>query len=252
MKFDIEKDHLGLDFDGVVANSVEECLIVANNAYTEYSGGDKTYNLSELNPALIAEFTRLRNFIRSGADFVYIIKSMSEKMIIGNQQEFDDYTTRYKELRADFFDLFYREREHFSTSMPDIWIKLNPLYEGMRGFLENCPYKDRLFIITTKKIFFVKKILFYNSIQLNQNNLFTANEKKTKRDIILRLVQKYSIYPHQFWFIDDQIDTLLKVKDTRIRCLLAEWGYNEKQQINRGNKEKIPVITLKDFRNIFN
>jgi len=251
MKFDIERDYLALDFDGVVANSVLECLVAANNAYSEYSGGRKTYDLSELDPALIAEFTRLRNFIRAGADFVYIVKSISENMIIGNQQEFDDYTKKYKDLQADFFDLFYRERELFSTSMPDIWIGLNPLYEGMKGFLDNYPYKDRLFIITTKKIFFVKKILLYHNIQLNQDNLFTANGKKTKKDIILRLVQKYNIYPHQFWFIDDQVDTLLKVKDTRIQCLLAEWGYNEKQQINRGNKEKISVITLKDFRNMF-
>ena len=82
MKFDIDKYFLALDFDGVVADSVGECLIVANNAYTEYSSGTKTYNLSELDPALISEFTRLRNFIRSGADFVYIIKSISEKMIV--------------------------------------------------------------------------------------------------------------------------------------------------------------------------
>ncbi len=250
-KFDIKNDFLALDFDGVVADSVEECLLVAHNAYTEYKGGTRTYNLSELAPVLISEFKRLRNFIRSGADFVYIIKAVTEKKNISSQQEFDDYLTGHEDSRKLFFDLFYRERERFSVQMPDIWILFNPLYDGMEEFLQRYPYKERLFIITTKKMFFVEKIFFYFNIRLNRDNLYTATEKNSKKDIILHLLQKYNISPQQFWFIDDQIDTLLKVKDTRIHCMLAEWGYTEKQQINRGKKEKIQIITLKDFRNKF-
>ncbi|MBN2410076.1 HAD family hydrolase [candidate division KSB1 bacterium] len=251
IKFNIKKDFLALDFDGVIADSVEECLLVAHNAYSEHTGGIRTYNLSELDPVLISEFKRLRKFIRSGADFVFIIKAITEKINIDSQLEFDDYITRYKDSRKIFFDLFYMERERFSVQMPDIWILFNPLYDGMKEFLINYPYKERLFIITTKKIFYVGKIFFYHNIQLPRDNLFTATEKNNKKDIILQLLHKYNISPKQFWFIDDQIDTLLKVKDTRINCMLAEWGYTEKQQINRGKKENIHIITLKNFSNKF-
>ena len=251
MKFNIKRDYLALDFDGVVVNSVEECLVVAYNAFAEYFHGRKVNSVNEVEPETVLTFKQLRNFIRSGADFVYIILAISENMNINNQQEFDDFTNKYEDLRNTFFDLFYLERESFFTQKPESWIKLNPLYDGLNEFLSSYPYKERLYIITTKKIFFVKKILSFYGIQLIKNNLFTADDKKNKKDIIQELLSNHKISPQRFWFVDDQIDTLLKVKDSFIHCFLAEWGYNDEQQINKGKKENIEIITLKDFRNKF-
>ena len=121
----------------------------------------------------------------------------------------------------------------------------------MVEFLEQYSVKKKLFIITTKKILYVKKLLKSQNIPLLDQNLYTATHKNSKRDIILSLLKQYEIPPEHFSFVDDQIDTLIKVKDTGINCILAEWGYNDSNQINLAKEKNIEIVNLTEFRNKF-
>jgi len=70
---------LALDFDGVIVDSIQECLVVGYNAFIEYTGkGSKILDLSSLDHDDMAKCHRLRNFIRSGEDYVYIQLAISE------------------------------------------------------------------------------------------------------------------------------------------------------------------------------
>ncbi|HPG42020.1 MAG TPA: hypothetical protein PLP19_21920 [bacterium] len=251
MNFNRTTDYLALDFDGVVINSVEECLFVSFNAYEELTGSAPITSLKHIAPKIIDEFKRMRNFIRAGADFVYIIMAISTNIKITSQQEFDDFCHSHKELEKTFFDTFYKHREQLSSGNPELWLKLNPLYHGMQDFLLQYPDKERLFIITTKKIFFVQKILSFYNIPFIDAHLFHADKTRSKKNIILELLDKYNIDPHHFWFIDDQVDTLIQVRDIQINCLLAEWGYNDSEQVLLGKQHHIPAINLDDLKRIF-
>ena len=65
--------------------------------------------------------------------------------------------------------------------------------------------------------------------------------------IIKNLLDKNNVSPDNFYYIDDQVDTLLEVKASGVHCLLAEWGYTTPQQILSAEKNKIPAIQLDDF-----
>jgi len=251
MTFNRTTDYLALDFDGVVINSVEECLFVSFNAYAQLTGTATAASLEQIDPMIVDEFKRMRNFIRAGADFVYINMAIIQKIKITNQQEFDDFCHSYKELEKTFFDSFYQHREQLSSGNPDLWIKLNPLYRGMQDFLMHYPDKDRLFIITTKKLLFVQKILSFYNIPFIDAHLFNADKIRSKKSIILELLDTYTIDPQHFWFIDDQVDTLIQVRDIQINCLLAEWGYNDSEQVELGKQHLIPAINLDDMKRIF-
>lgn len=251
MIFNWKTDYLALDFDGVVINSVEECLLVSFNTFADFSHTRLVDSLDQIDPFFIAEFKRMRNFIRAGADFVYIVMAITQNVSITNQRQFDNFCDDNKDLEKIFFDEFYKKRDQLSIEKPDLWLKLNPLYPGLLDFLLQYPDKKHLFIITTKKIFFVQKILSYYNIPFINTHLFNADKNRSKKSIILELLDKFIILPLHFWFVDDQIDTLIKIQDTQINCLLAEWGYNDNEQVQLAKQNQIPGLKLDDFAKTF-
>lgn len=256
--FNPDADYLALDFDGVIADSIGECLVVGHNAYRSYlkkqilaqdagGSGAAIRRLEELDERRQNECRRLRRFVRSGEDYVYIQLAMDNRVRIEDQQAYDLFVNKYLNLKDTFYDLFYRERERFSTIEADLWVELNPLYRGIKQFLQRYPSKDRLFIITTKQIKYALKILTGNSVEIEEENCFCAGGGNTKLKIIKDLLAKKKISADNFYFIDDQADTLVKVKEAGVLCCLAQWGYTSEAQILRAANENIPAIGLDDF-----
>lgn len=250
-RFDVTRDYLALDFDGVLADSIAECLVVGYNAYAEYSGKDKISDLEELGPGWTQESRRLRNFIRYGLDYVYIHFAIADHTSISTQEDFDRFTDKNHRLRDRFFQLFYEERENFSGSQKERWVSLNPFYKGVSSFLRSYPDLDRLFIITTKKLKYVRILLENRRIHFVRDNMYFADARRSKKQIISELLSRYGISPRHFYFIDDQVDTLLKTDELGIRCLLAEWGYNNPEQLERAKSAGIQSLTLEDFLHRF-
>jgi len=250
--FDKRTNILALDFDGVIADSINECLVIGHNSFAVFEGrDDKIDELRVLDEELVAESKRLRSFIRSGEDYVYINLALREKADIQNQADFDRFTEKYSDLRPTFLDIFYHERTRFSKEKMKQWVQLNPLYPGMKEFLLRFSPKEHLFIITTKKTFFVNLILSAHKINLPESHLFHANSSSPKKKIISDLLRSHSIDPHRFYFVDDQVDTLLKVRDVGVHCVFAEWGYNNAEQKDKALQAGITCMTLNEFYDFF-
>ena len=246
--FNPDADFLALDFDGVIVESIGECLVIGHNAYSKYTrSGAQIRRLEELNERHKNECKRLRSFVRSGEDYVYIQLAIDNGVHIQDQQAYDSFINRHLNLKDTFYDLFYGERELFSSTEEGLWIELNPLYKGVKQFLRQYPSKDRLFIITTKQIKYALKILTGNSIYLKEENCFCASGRDTKLKIIKHLLAKNKISAEKFYYIDDQVDTLVEVKGSGVHCFLAEWGYTTGEQILRARNENISGIGLDDF-----
>ena len=250
--FNQEICYLGLDFDGVIVDSIAECLVLGHNAFVEFSGkGRKVYALKELEPRSLAEAKRLRNFIRSGEDYVYINLALRERAEIHDQETFDAFKQRYSQHKPDFFRLFYTEREKLSSGQRDLWLSLLPLYKGIRDFLYDYRNKEDLYIISTRKADYMAQILSGNGIQINRSHLFFADDKRNKRTIISELLIENDLTPDRFYFLDDQIDNLLKTAPTGINCLMAEWGYHNEDQLAKARKEGFRILTLPEFSSEF-
>jgi phosphoglycolate phosphatase-like HAD superfamily hydrolase len=246
--FNPDSDFVALDFDGVIADSIGECLVMGYNAYSKFTrSGAQIRRLEELNERHKNECKRLRSFIRSGEDFVYIQLAIDKGFRLQDQQEFDSFINQHVNLKNTFYNLFYVEREVFSSTEEDLWIELNPLYKGVKQFLVKYPVKDRLYIITTKQIKYVLKILNGNSIYLKEQNCFCSSGRDTKPNIITHLLARNRISTEKFYYVDDQVDTLVEVKGSGVHCFLAEWGYTTKEQILRAQDENISRIGLDDF-----
>jgi len=250
--FDISSDYLALDFDGVIVDSIGECLTVGYNAFVAFSGEkEKIQHLNELDDLLVIEAKALRNFIQDGADYVYIFLALKENVDIRNQAEFNRFTKKNNRLRETYFSIFYQEREALLKQHLRSWIQLNPLYPGVEEFLKNFKEIKRLFIVTTKKIKYVHEILSANHIHLFSENFFQATQTKSKRAILLDLIDRGQIEPSHFHFVDDQVETLIKIADTGVHPYLALWGYNNPEQMDLAKRDSIQTLNIQEFFRLF-
>lgn len=246
--FNSANDILALDFDGVIVDSIQECLVSGHNAYCTFSSrGEPVERFQDLDPAWVAAARKMRNYIRHGEDYLYIAHALANDITIAGQQDFDNFLERHQELRSLFFDLITKQRITFSAARPEQWAALNPLYHGMRKFLANYPKKGNLYIITTKKLLFVFKILKAHDIKLIDENVRDTSDGVTKRHLIKKILQNRKVRPDQLYFIDDQVDTLIKVQSTGVNVILAGWGYNNRQQRESAAEKIIPAFTLREF-----
>ncbi|MCD6204059.1 MAG: HAD family hydrolase [Candidatus Marinimicrobia bacterium] len=246
--FNPKTDILALDFDGVVLDSIEECLTVSHNVLALYRNcPDRISSPGEIDGQIASEFRRLRNFIRHGQDFVFIHLALQQGNRIQNQRDFDSFLAENERLNSVFRKLFYEERFRFIREDLKGWLELNPFYPGMRKFLEDYCNKERLFIITTKLKENVLAIFDARSIEFIDKNIYSVDRKTGKIRIIEMLLEKYRIKPENFHFIEDQVDTLIQAKSTGVNLYLAAWGYNDDVQSKRAMDARIPVLTPEDF-----
>ena len=246
--FDSTSDFLALDFDGVIADSIEECLVVGHNAYGTHRKTDvRITTLADLPPRRVREAKRLRNFIRSGADYVFLFHALDRDVAIENQDDFDRFLNAHTSLQPVYFHLFYEERETFSSTHHEEWIRLNPLYPGISDFLKSFKAVERLLIITTKKIQYAFQILSAHTLPFVQTNGYHADARQPKDAIIDELLQKHRLPPSRFHFVDDQIDTLLQAAPLGIRSYLADWGYVNDEQRLRAEQDGIEILPLPEF-----
>ncbi len=248
--FDPRNDLLALDMDGVIIDSINECLLNGYNAYARFRSRPPATSFRELPPGWTAAAARIRRFIRNGEDYVYIAHAIDLGAVVDNQADFDAFVKKHAELRSRFAELIFQQRLLFSDQTPHLWGELNPFYPGMKEFLLRFPAKENLCIITSKKRVFAEKILAAHGVDFAMENLRTG-DAAGKRDIIEKLCGERLAVCDRFFYIDDQVDTLLKIKPAGVRLYLAAWGYNNEEQRQTARENGLPVLNLEAFYRLF-
>jgi FMN phosphatase YigB (HAD superfamily) len=241
-----ETQLLAMDFDGVIADSVLECAVAGYNGYEAYCGREVRINTpEEIASDELHLFRKMRLYIRSGEDYIYLLQAIEDGVIIDTQEEFDKFKKIYMDRKKSYYQLFYSTRRMMMTSDYENWIGLNPLYKGMRDFLKTM--RSMIYIVSTKASEYIIKILESNGIEFNPKCIHDAGLESSKTDIILGIMQDHHLEPQNMIFIDDHLDTLHKVKSTGVRCLLAGWGYNTLQQRDKCQELNIELVDLQQF-----
>ena len=126
-----------------------------------------------------------------------------------------------------------------------MWLRLNPLYNGVSQLLNRLIREKNIFIVSTKKEFIIE-ILINNRINFDSNKIFYANGI-SKVTIVKEIIDDYNVNPIDFVFVDDYVNTLLEVKKIGCKCLLANWGYNTEKEQKLALDKEIKILKLNDF-----
>ena len=240
---------LALDFDGVIVDSIQECLVTAHNAFMQHLGkSDFRVDLGSFSAEFLDSFRTVRNFIRRGEDYVYILLAAHRGEAIWNQQGFDAFSDANDELRDRFRELFYGQRQDLQNHYPEEWLALNPLYPGIAGLLSSMD-RDLVYIVTTKDLASVRMILGNQRIVLDDAHLYQATKTYRKPEILQQIAGARGCSEEEIIFIDDHTATVLEVAgQTRVSIYFADWGYHSPEQKDQILEQNIKILSLEDLQ----
>ncbi|MGD8567760.1 MAG: hypothetical protein PVJ39_06710 [Gammaproteobacteria bacterium] len=215
-----------LDFDGVVVDSIEECYQVSFETYFGYA----KFAFSEIEYKNL--FYKYRGLVGPAREYLCLHRAIEEYLMIVNGEACDHINGLFHkavaQVHVDEADNFekkffytrslYQERDFYG------WIELNPLTEFGKSLVNQV--NDNVYIITTKNRHATEAILGYYRIPVKA--IYANDEIKQARNkgaLISELLDKNS--EEEAIFIDDNVAHLNSVKDNRVSCFFAGWGYGE-------------------------
>ena len=234
------------DFDGVICDSIKECMLSSFNAYSnKHSKSKKIYSIDEINNATKEIFFKLRPYAKSGEEFLLIFWIIDNKIIINSAEDFFQLKEKKKELLVGYKKSLNDQRKHFLHNHKKLWLELNPIIninEIMNGDL----MLDKFYILTTKKKEYVQEILGYNGINILDDNIISTNADD-KINKLIYVLNKNRINTRNAYFIDDHLQYLLEAKILGVNVYLADWGYISKSQEVDAKKNNISKIDLSSY-----
>ncbi len=228
-----------LDFDGVICDSVDECLAASFYAAYEMQGlaspAGGTASRRE-------RFARMRVFIRSGEDYLLIHRLIDRGIEVVDQAGFDEEIRRAgRKQMARFHELFYRGREALMERDRDAWLAMNRIYPQARAVLEAAAGRA-LFILSTKRPQYIHEILGHAGLPLPPRQvLYSAEHPKLPLVERLRAEGGFA----RAAFVDDQVQHLLGNPYPLVSVHLASWGYVASEEPAR--RAGIPVLAADDL-----
>ena len=217
-----------LDFDGVICDSLRECLAVGLQTYQRVTGTSSAATSWSLppDPALERFFRRHRGLVRPAGQYFLLF----DRFFNGGENLeaacFLEESARRAQDIAEFEEAFFEARADFKTRQREEWLRLNPLYPGTGEALHSLQTWAELRIVTTKDETSVKEIAQAHGLPvLPVSGRQAYREAGSKRSVIEAVLSAEARPVARAAFLDDHLTTLNEVGTLGVRCFWATWGY---------------------------
>jgi phosphoglycolate phosphatase-like HAD superfamily hydrolase len=213
---------LALDFDGVVCDSIGECMTTSHLAYCEVSP-----HLPLECPSLWQSLFRARRgVVRPSGHYLLLwdwITRFPDRNLSPHQFE---QLGCGQELRIkDFERLFHSLRDAAINDDPDRFVHLNPLYPGV---VESWPALRQwpLYIVSTKDEPSIRLILSRSGLEVD--GIF-GRGVGPKPESLLRIAAAHRSPPDRVVFVDDNALHVADAASVGVTAVLANWGYGPRE-----------------------
>lgn len=232
------------DFDGVVVDSTEECMLVSWNAWSEYIGetGRKVAGADNIPEYWRHYFTHLRPRVRGAGEYLTVYWSYENSRSLKTQQDFDAVS---EELSADmevYKEIFYQNRALLMSNDLDAWIKLHRVSEEVVAFMGELADEDSLFVATLKDGPSVRRILESYGVSVPDEKFYDQSKIKTKLEALKAIEFDSGLTPDNIYFIDDNITHLLDPKASGFSTCHAAWFGRLDDFVELANLHDIPSL----------
>ena len=231
------KNILCLDFDGVICNSIDECLLVSYNGYMKYTKHDEKQinNLSELSADVVKCFLKYRYMVRPAKDYFVLIDLVLNHSGEITKEIFQEHKKKLIKQLDEFEKVFFNTRSYLQDNNSEYWLRLNPFYKEFLEVWIDLFHTYEAFVVTNKNKKAVKALLDYNDIMIEPERLFTKEDFKSKNQALQLILEKYRRKNSEIIFIDDSPETIVESLEKFPKSYLANWGYYS----NRENIQSI-------------
>lgn len=218
---------LALDFDGVVIDGADECLLVAwnvfhNNPVNEFNNEKLLAIPSEFK----SMFRKYRSYIRHDGHFIVPFYNNPGELITSNSFT-EAYDLIPSDIRDEFRQKFIMYRDKARQAFPKFWAKLHsPLIDIARLFGLGHEIK----IVSGKDSQSITTILEQQGVNMASVDIYgrMVNKSETLKKIKSESDSKNT----KMIFVDDNIENVIEAKKLGINTFWANWGYRSPEHQN--------------------
>jgi len=179
-----------------------------------------------------------------------IQKLIEENKSVKNQEEFDNYRKTVKFDFEAYEEEFYKERERLQNINYRAWFNLEPPYskviEGIKKILEE---GTKIVIATSNRRKAIVRSFTpeYFGFNIEPEDILDRKFGEDKSEQMKHIVSLYQIKFGDIYFIDDQINHLIRTRPLGVKILLAGWSYATDIQKGKARKQNIPIIEREEY-----
>jgi phosphoglycolate phosphatase-like HAD superfamily hydrolase len=218
---------VALDFDGVVCDSVDECLLVAHGAYKAWRAPQALPVPSFVQPpeAFSAYFRAHRYLVRPAQEYWLLVHAFNEGAKPLTMSRFRELARVHRRELAEFGPIYFRTREALRASDPAAWFRLYRVYGEFAGAWPLLAENADMHIVTTRDQASLRLLLDEFSIDIPASRLWTKERTATKPEAILAIAQEAEVACSAINYVDDHVGHLQDVSDVGAAVFWASWGY---------------------------
>lgn len=210
------------DFDGVICDSTNECLINSYNSYNIYLNNSRKFitSLIEIDANLKKDFRVIRPYIKGAKEYLKFYDYYYSCKKILSLNDFIEYENNALDY-DQYTKIFYQQREHLKKNNLKEWFSYNHVFQELINFLNSLDY---YYIATLKDKDSVIDILKFYKIKIYEEKILDFNIIKSKLDALNMILNNNSYNKEDIIFIDDNAYHLIDPKNQEFRVYLSNWA----------------------------
>jgi FMN phosphatase YigB (HAD superfamily) len=240
----LKKKIVVFDFDGVVCDSTDECMVTSWNAWEEWELRDNFRNdLSEFSENYKLSFRKVRPRVRGAGEYYILLRALSEGISIDNQKIYDELEVRWQENIKPFKTIFFKARERLRSYDINAWINLHPVFDSVMEVMKTLNDQNRLYLATLKDAKSVRLILENKDLNIKKDRLLDQAQIMSKLQALDKFRKQIGCDKKDMIFIDDNVTHLIEPKYAGYSVYLSTWGENREEFMKISKHENIPLLS---------
>lgn len=229
---------LALDFDGVIFDGLNECVLVTWFGHHGGSAADfGPEGLSVIPSEFVTRFTACRAYAKHLGHFYLSFAEALDDVL--DQAGFDALYAATPSLEIEaFVDKATRFRALARDACRPEWLNQQRVYQGMDRMLSSSQLP--VYIVTAKDADSVLELLEHVGVSLERSRVF--GELRDKLSALRSVCEREGAAPHEIGVVDDNVLNALAAKNNGYSARWALWGYQA-----RGHRE---IARANDLRGI--
>ena len=220
------KKVLALDFDGVLCDTIDECLITSVNAYRQLNDLPGRFSIiKQIDPEWVKLFCAIRPFVRPAGEYWITAHWLHTRKSALTFEVFERLRSENADLIDDFRSRFFAARAELRNQDEQKWINLHKPFTQATEKLSELADQFEICFVTNKDLASIRILGKQFGLDLPESAMFTGDEGRSKPDSIREIIRQRGIPVEDVLFVDDQLDHLMDVEKTGARCFWASWGY---------------------------
>lgn len=234
---------LALDFDGLLIDGLDECVLVSWNGFYQKSIDDfGDGGLAAIPKDFIETFKNHRNFTKHlGHFFTPFIRPNTH---FDSQERFDQ---AYAEIPNQDVELFIERvsayRHAVRESKPIEWLNCHAFYPGVVDFLHETEVP--IYIVTAKDTGSVQALLHEVGVALPAERIYGECRDKVKA--LADIAESLQLERNAIQFYDDNVLNVLGVQQNGFKAHWATWGYHTPAHWGVALANSLPIVDLETF-----